>query len=254
MSDERPADYNRAMAGHTREIRLAATFVKLADTLVDEYDVLDVLDTLVNACADLLDATAAGLLLADARGDLSVVASTSERSRLVELMQINSGAGPCLECYASGTVVSVPDVAAESDRWPAFARAALEQGLHAVHAVPLRLRGTVIGALNLFSNEIGALSEPDVAIAQSLGDIATIGILHERAMRESNVAREQLQYALDSRVIIEQAKGVLSYSNAVDMDVAFQTLRRYARSNGIGLRDVAERVVNRSLVLGTDTP
>ena len=236
------------MARMTREARLASTFVALADTLVDEYDVLDLLDTLVNTSADLLDATAAGILLVDARGELSVVASTSERSRLVELMQLSSGDGPCLECFHTGKVVSVPDIAAkDDDRWPEFRAEAAGQGLLAVTAIPLRLRGTVLGALNFFNDRTGALSADDQAVAQGLADIATIGILHERAVRENSVAREQLQYALNSRVVIEQAKGVLSHTHDVDMDVAFRALRSHARSHGKSLRSVAEQVVDRSL-------
>ena len=233
----------------SRERRLTATFVTLADTLVAGYDVVDLLDVLVNACAELLDATAVGLLLADERGELSVIASTSERSRLVEIMQLEHGLGPCVECFVTGKVVQVHDVENVGHKWPDFRDAALEQGLRSVHAVPLRLRGTIIGALNLFRSETGALSDEDISVAQGLADIATIGILHERTMHRNDVAREQLQHALDSRVLIEQAKGVHAHTHGVDMDVAFQTLRSYARSNHQLLRDVAEQVVNRSLVL-----
>jgi len=228
---------------------MAATFVTLADTLVAGYDVVDLLDTLVNASAELLDASAAGLILANESGDLSVIASTSERSRLVEIMQLKFGQGPCVECFGTGAVVTVPDVDDVKERWPEFRVAALEQGLHSVHAVPLRLRGTVIGALTLFRNETGVLTEEDMLAARALADIATIGILHERTLRESDIAKQQLQHALDSRVLIEQAKGVLAHIHNVDMDEAFRTLRDYARNNGLLLRNVAERVVNRSLVI-----
>jgi GAF domain-containing protein len=237
------------MVTSTREARLAATFVTLADTLVAGYDVVDLLDTLVNASADLLDAAAAGLILADEAGELSVIASTSERSRLVEIMQLRYGLGPCVECYKTGRVVTVPDVDKVGDKWPDFREAALEQGLHSVHAVPLRLRGTVIGALNLFRNQTGVMSDEDILAARALADIATIGILHERTVRESDVAKQQLQHALDSRVLIEQAKGVLAHTRNIDMDDAFRALRDYARGNGLLLRNVAEAVVNRSLVI-----
>ena len=237
------------MTGITRETRLISTFVALADTLVAEYDVLDLLDTLVHSCVDVLGATAVGLLLADEHDELSVVATTSERSRLVELMQLSSGAGPCLDCFATGAVVSVPDIAESGASWPAFRSEAIEQGLLSVHAIPMRLRGTVIGALNIFGDEPGALSPEDVSVAQGLADIATIGILHEREMRESTIARDQLQYALDSRVVIEQAKGVLSQLHDVEMDVAFRTLRSYARSHSLSLRSVSEQVVGRTLTI-----
>lgn len=230
----------------SREAKLTLTFVTLADTLVAGYDVVDLLDTLVNASAEVLDAAEAGLILASNTGELSVIASTSERSRLVEMMQLKHGQGPCVECYVTGKVVTVPDVEA-LDKWLDFRAAALEQGLHSVHAVPLRLRGTVIGALNLFRSQKGTLTAEDTLVAQALADVATIGIIQERTLRESDVARQQLQHALDSRVLIEQAKGVLAHRHGVDMDVAFRTLRDYSRNNGLLLRTVAEQVVNRSL-------
>jgi len=237
------------MASETRERRLTAAFVTLADTLVAGYDVVDLLQTLVDTCADLLDASAAGLMLADPAGDLAVVASTSEKSRLVETMQLSSGFGPCVQCFSTGAPVTVSDVAELGDEWPGFREAALEQGFRSVHGVPLRLRGNVIGTLNLFRTTTGALSDEDLSVAQGLADVATIGILQERAIREADIAKNQLQHALDSRVLIEQAKGVIAYMRDVDMDEAFQTLRSYSRNNGLNLRDVAELVVNRSLAL-----
>jgi GAF domain-containing protein len=231
----------------TRERQLTATFVALADTLVVGYDIVDLLQTLVDSCAELLDASAAGLLLADDTGQLSVVASTSEQSRLVEIMQLDLGYGPCVECYSTGRAVAVDNIDTTEDRWPGFAKSAIELGFQSLHAVPLRLRGTVIGTLNLFRAEKGNLSEDDAAVAQGLADIATIGILHERALKQSDIAQAQLQYALDSRVRIEQAKGVLSQLHNIDMDAAFKQLRQYARNNGLPLRDVAQQVVERSL-------
>jgi len=237
------------MASETRERRLTAAFVTLADTLVAGYDVVDLLQTLVDTCADLLDASAAGLMLADPAGELAVVASTSEKSRLVETMQLSSGFGPCVQCFSTGAPVTVSDVAELGDEWPGFREAALEQGFRSVHGVPLRLRGNVIGTLNLFRTTTGALTDEDLSVAQGLADVATIGILQERAIREADIAKNQLQHALDSRVLIEQAKGVIAYMRDVDMDEAFQTLRSYSRNNGLNLRDVAELVVNRSLAL-----
>jgi len=237
------------MTSQTRERRLTSAFVTLADTLVAGYDVVDLLQTLVDTCADLLDASAAGIMLADGNGELSVVASTSERSMLVETMQLSYGAGPCVECFTTGVAVTVSDVAELGDKWPGFKEAALEQGFRSVHGVPLRLRGNVIGTLNLFRSHPGALSVEDMSVAQGLADVATIGILQERAIREADIAKNQLQHALDSRVLIEQAKGVIAYMRDLDMDAAFRTLRDYARSNNLNLRDVAELVVSRSLTL-----
>jgi GAF domain-containing protein len=237
------------MASETRERRLTTTFVTLADTLVAEFDVVDLLQTLVDTCAQLLDASAAGIMLADDSGELAVVASTSEQSRIVETIQLSSGSGPCVECFATGAAVTVSDVAELGSRWPEFREAAIEQGFQSVHGVPLRLRGATIGTLNLFRTTTGILSAEDMSVAQGLADVATIGILQERAIREADIAKTQLQHALDSRVLIEQAKGVVAYSKNVDMDVAFHTLRAYSRSNNLNLRDVAASVVNRSLSL-----
>jgi GAF domain-containing protein len=237
------------MASETRERRLTEAFVTLADTLVAGYDVVELLQTLVDTCADLLDASAAGIMLADSSGELAVVASTSEKSMLVETMQLSSGFGPCVECFTTGAPVTVSDVSELGERWPGFREAALGQGFRSVHGVPLRLRGNVIGTLNLFRTTTGALSDEDISVAQGLADVATIGILQERAIREADIAKNQLQHALDSRVLIEQAKGVIAYMHDLDMDEAFRTLRTYSRSNGLNLRDVAELVVNRSLSL-----
>jgi len=238
------------MASETRERQLTAAFVTLADTLVADYDVVDLLQTLVDTCRDLLDASAAGIMLADsATGELAVVASTSEKSRLVEVMQLSSGFGPCVECFHTGTAVSVSDVDDLGDRWPGFREAVLEQGFRSVHGVPLRLRGRVIGTLNLFRALPGEMSAEDLSVAQGLADVATIGILQERTIREADIAKKQLQHALDSRVLIEQAKGVVAYQRDVDMDAAFGILRDYARSNHENLRDVAQKVVQRSLSL-----
>jgi GAF domain-containing protein len=237
------------MASRAHQGELVHTFVTLADTLVVGYDVVDLLHTLVERCATILDASAAGILLLDAAGDLEVVASTSERSRLVELMQLRAGEGPCMESVASGQAVSVGDIDSVSEKWPQFRLDTLAQGFAAVHAVPLRLREEVIGSLNLFWDAPGVLDETDATVAQALADVATIGILHERSIRESDISRAQLQHALDSRVVIEQAKGVVAQTHDTDMDSAFAILRKYARDNQLRLAGVAAQVVDRSLQL-----
>jgi GAF domain-containing protein len=235
------------MESETRERRLTATFVAIADTLVAEYDVVDMLQTLVDSCADLLDASAAGILLVDGGSELSVVASTSEQSRLVDLLQVQSGRGPSLECFTTGKVVRIEDIETTDGKWPAFREAALGEGFRALHVIPLRLRNTVLGALNLFRTEPGYLKDDDATVGQALADIATISILHEQALRESDIAQAQLQHALNSRVRIEQAKGVIAQLHGVDMDESFRLLRQHARNNGLPLRDVAQRVIERTL-------
>jgi GAF domain-containing protein len=231
----------------TRERRLAEVFVLLADTLVADFDVVDVLDQLVQACVDPLGSMAAGLLLDDQRGHLTVMASSAESSRLVELFQVQNEQGPCLDCYRTRQPVSVPDLTAAIGRWPLFAPVAIEQGFRSVHALPLRLRDNAIGALNLFHDESTPLDDDDLRIAQALADTATIGILQQRALNASSILSEQLQNALNSRIAIEQAKGVLAATGDVDMDRAFELLRSHARNNNLRISDLARQVATRSL-------
>jgi GAF domain-containing protein len=242
------------MKEESREARLTSAFVTLADTLTTEYDVVDLLDLLVRECTEILDTEAGGLMLADSEGNLQLVASTSEQAELVEIMQLNAGAGPCLDCYATGEPVSVSNIEQLSDRWPEFRDAALEQGFRSVYAAPMKLRGNVIGTMNLLSTTLGDLNDRDIAVAQALTDVATIGILQERMIRESGLISEQLQRALDSRILIEQAKGVLSQTGQMDMDGAFSTMRKYARKNQLSLHFVAEGVTNRTIDVLTDQP
>jgi GAF domain-containing protein len=234
----------------TRESRLNAAFVAVADTLTADYDVVDLLHTLVTECTEILDAQAGGLLLSEHPGGrLQLLASTSEDAELVELMQLAAGQGPCLDCFLSGDAVDVADIGAARDRWPEFAAVALDHGFRSVHATAMRLRGEIIGTMNLFRTRSGAFPERDAAVAQALADVATIGILHERTASRSQIVVEQLQRALDSRVLIEQAKGVLAQAVGLSMDAAFDALRRYARQHSVPLRMVAASVVERSLDL-----
>jgi GAF domain-containing protein len=227
-----------------RERRVAAAFVRLADTLVDDYDVIDVLDRLVGYSVSLLSAEAAGIMLVDPHGKLRVVASTSEESDWMELLQVQADQGPCVDCVRTGQPVTVTDLAEAAERWPRFIAILAGRGpFHSVHALPLRLRGQAIGGMNLFHTRPGPLPEADLRLGQALADIATIGILQERAIRRGEVVTEQLQTALNSRVIIEQAKGVLAQSGDLTMDTAFDRLRRHARGNSLLLGDVARRVV-----------
>jgi GAF domain-containing protein len=226
-----------------REQLLAETFVVLADTLVDDYDVVDLLHQLVDACVNLLGVTAAGLMIDDQRGNLAVVASSNEETRLLEILQLQSDAGPCLDCVRSGVPVTVDDLEVDQARWPVFAAAAMSAGFRSVAAVPLRLRTETIGALNMFHGEPHPVAVNDRRLAQALADVATIGILQRRSSHRSAMMAEQLQHALNSRVVIEQAKGVLAERNSVDMDAAFTSLRRYARNHNRKLSELAMDVV-----------
>jgi GAF domain-containing protein len=215
----------------------------MADTLVDDYDVADVLHQLTQHCVRLLDAAAAGLVLADQRGSLQVLASSTERTRMLELFQLQANEGPCLDCFNTGRPILVSDLKAERDRWPAFADTALREGFRAVHAVPLRLRREVIGALNLFGTQPMAMTEQDLTVARALADTATIGILQERAIHRGEVLTEQLQTALNSRTTIEQAKGLLAHAGGLDMGEAFEALRSYGRARSARLSVVAGELV-----------
>lgn len=227
----------------SRETVLADIFVALADTLVEDYDSVDLLDRLVHACVELVGASEAGILLDDQAGTLSVVASTSESTRLLEVFQVQSDEGPCLECVRTGQPVVSEDLHAETERWSLFAPAALAAGMGAVVALPMRLREQRIGGLNLFYSESRFLSSDDQRLAQALADIATIGILHRRSTLRVQVVAEQLQHALRSRVVIEQAKGVLAERGGLDMEAAFVALRSYSRDHNLRLTDLARAVV-----------
>jgi transcriptional regulator with GAF, ATPase, and Fis domain len=233
----------------SREVELLSTFAILADTLVTDYDIVDLLQTLVDRCQVLLDTTAAGILLADGDGDLELIVSTSEASRLVETMQISAAAGPCIESYTSGLPVTLADIAEAPPEWSLFRDRALELGFHSVHAIPLKLRETTIGTLNLLREAEGLLPEHDLIAAQALADVATIGIIQERTLRESDAVRRQLQHALNSRVVIEQAKGVVAHQRSIDPERAFDLMRDYARSRRLSISHVARALVERTLTI-----
>jgi ANTAR domain/GAF domain len=228
---------------------LSETFVELTDTMVAGFDVIDFLHVLTDRSVQLLDVSAAGLLLADPRGELRVVAASSEAVRLLELFQLQNDQGPCLDCFRAGGPVAAADLAAEAQRWPRFAPAAQQAGFAAVQALPMRLREQVIGALNLFRAAPGAFDPADIRVGQALADVATISLLHERSMRHSDTLNEQLQTALNSRIIIEQAKGKLAERLRVDMDQAFSVLRDHARTRNLRLSDVALAFVDGSETL-----
>ncbi|WP_104166911.1 GAF and ANTAR domain-containing protein [Cryobacterium sp. N22] len=238
----------------TREAAINDAFVRVAGTLVESYDVVELLSTLVNTCTQLLDVQSGGIVLADITGSLELVASTSEEVEVVEIMTIAAGAGPCIESYETGTVTSVPDIEVNARAWPRFRETALEQGFRAAHATPLRLHGSTIGAMNLLRTTPGALSERDARLAQALTDVATVGIIHEHAFRQPEIVAAQLHLALDTRILVEQAKGVLAQVRNFTMTEAFTALRGYARDEGITLRAAAQDVINRTSNIESVSP
>lgn len=228
----------------TREQQIVQTFVELADTMVEDFDVIDFLHRVSERCVQLLDCDEAGVLLADAAGALRVMASSSERSDALELMQAQNDEGPCFECFARGQAVSSEDLVADRGRWPMFSPAASAHGFCSVHALPMRVRGETVGALNLFRARAGRLDAQDVPVAQGMADIAAVALMQERSVRESRGVTAQLQGALSSRVVIEQAKGVLAERAQIGLDAAFTRMRDYARANNLKIGHVARDVVD----------
>jgi transcriptional regulator with GAF, ATPase, and Fis domain len=222
---------------------LSETFVELTDTMVADFDIIDFLHVLTTRSVELLDVSAAGLLLADPRGELRVVAASSEAARLLELFQLQNDQGPCLDCFRSGQPVSATDLSADQ-RWPRFADAAGDADFSAVQALPMRLRDQVVGALNLFRAAAGPFDAEAVHVGQALADVATISLLHERSMRRRDTLNEQLQTALNSRVIIEQAKGKLAERLGIDVNQAFDLLRDQARNRNQRLSDLARALID----------
>jgi|ERR1022692_568692 hypothetical protein len=229
-----------------REQRLAETFVELADTLVDDFDVIDFLQVLAARCVELLDVAAAGIMLADPGGSLMTVAASDERARLLELFEIQSDEGPCRDCYRLGAAVVNVDLEGARARWPQFTPQAISGGFRSANALPLRLRSQVVGSLNLFHAGTGGLGEAELRMAQALADAATIGIVHQRTIRRGEVVAGQLQLALTSRIVIEQAKGVLAERLRISPDNAFEVLRGAARSRNRLLSDLARDITSGS--------
>ncbi|HUP84405.1 MAG TPA: GAF and ANTAR domain-containing protein [Acidimicrobiales bacterium] len=222
---------------------MTPTFAAIADSLVDDFDLVEILELVTETCINGLGASAAGLMLANAAGGLQVMTSSSEAIRLLELQEIAAQEGPCPECFAQGQPVLNQRLVDAVERWPGFAPSALAAGYGCVEALPMRTRGSTIGALNLFHrSETGASPEALIA-AQALADVATIAIRQHRVATDARSLTGDLREALDSRVVIEQAKGVLIGRSAVDVDTAFEAMRSYARRRRLKLRAVAEGVL-----------
>jgi hypothetical protein len=231
----------------SREQLLASTFVDLADTLVADFDVIDFLHTLAIRSVQLLDVDAAGIMLGDPHGGLHVMASSTEEARLLELYELQNNEGPCLDCFRSGRPVARADLLAMHSAWPAFTLRLEQVGYHSAQALPMRLRNETIGALNLFRTQPGRLSDADLGIGQAMADVATVGLIQERAIATRELLATQLQTALSSRVQLEQAKGMLAQRTGLPMEQAFQLMRGYARSHNQRLSDVAAQIINGSL-------
>jgi transcriptional regulator with GAF, ATPase, and Fis domain len=231
----------------SRERDVTNAFVSVASSLATGYDVVDLLSTLTTECAQLLDVASAGLLLADQLGVLHVLAASSEHARLLEVTQLKGDEGPCVDCYRTGKPIAVPDLDDVVLRWPLFVAAAQSVGFASVHALPMRLGSNVLGALGLFGTTAGALNDDDLSLGQALADVASVALVQDTSAADKAVINEHLQRALTSRVIIEQAKGVIAQQGQLEMGVAFEVLRRYARNNDLRVTNVAQAVTSRSL-------
>ena len=229
--------------------RVREAFIELTDTLVTDFDIIDFLDRLATQCTDLLGVSACGVLLADHHGVLNLVAASTDEVRMLELSQLQNAEGPCLDAYRTARPVQRANLGDSDPRWPRFTAAARAAGFAAVQALPMRLREQTLGALNLFNTAPGPLDEATIALGQALADAATIGIVHQRALARYEIIAEQLQAALNSRIVIEQAKGFLAEGLGVTVEEAFIALRDYARSHNRKLTDVADQVITGQLRL-----
>jgi anti-sigma regulatory factor (Ser/Thr protein kinase) len=225
------------------EHSLATAFVDLSDRLVDDYDVVEFLHLLAARCVDVLGVQAAGIMVGDQRGALRVMASSSEHAHLLELFEVETDEGPCVDCFVTGLPIAAVDLGTPDPRWLRFAERAREAGFRAVFAIPVRLRDEVIGVLNLFATGTGPLDDTAANAARALANVTTVGLLQHRAVEYRQILAEQLQHAMNSRVVIEQAKGILAEHLGIDMAAAFGELRRYAARVGQRLSDVAAAVV-----------
>lgn len=230
-----------------RTSSLYRTLVYLADTLVAGFDVLDVADEIVRACTDMLGADAAGIMLDDQRGTLRLLASSSERTEMLELLELQTTQGPCLLAFNTGQAVAVPDLPSRADDWPDFVAEAAKSRIYAAYAIPMRLRDNVIGAVNLFCSDGRTLTEDNLELAHLVANIAAIGIITHRTIRQHELLAEQLQSALNSRIVIEQAKGVIAERSRVSMGEAFELLRAASRASRRPLSEVAADVARRKL-------
>jgi GAF domain-containing protein len=234
----------------TTNVTMSRMFAETIDTLVGDFDVIEVLTMLSHRCVALFAVDAVGILVGDNRGTLQVLATSSEQARLLELFQLQNDEGPCLECFPNGLVVASGDFA-ETNRWPLFGHEAQQVGFHSVLALPLRYRGLVIGTLNMFMRESVVIAREELVFCQALADLATVAILHHHPLKQSDSIHDYLRHAIDSRIAVEQAKGILAERFQVDMPEAFAHLLRYATDNKRQLSEVAGALVNGTLAFGT---
>jgi transcriptional regulator with GAF, ATPase, and Fis domain len=231
------------MTNDVREARVLSAVVALVDSLLHDFDLVELLTDLTERCTELLDVSSAGLLLADPRGQLHLMTATSDRTEEIELLQVQADDGPCLDCFLSGEPVSIADLADVAERWPRFLPAARQAGFASVHAVPMRAAGSVLGVLGLFGTQTGELNDADLLVGRSLAHVASVAIVQEHPPTSDTVL-PRLRSALASQVVVEQAKGFVRQRLDLSIGDAFALLRRYARTSGTHLSDVARQLMS----------
>ncbi|WP_328492631.1 GAF and ANTAR domain-containing protein [Streptomyces sp. NBC_00414] len=230
----------------THQQRVLDVLVEAVDTLTDDFDLIEFLHRLSTRCVELLDVDAAGVMVVDQHGEFQLVAASDEKTRLLELFALQHDQGPCVRCYQSGQAqlnISLTPSAATLGFDP-FAARARAAGFTVTHALPMKLRHQVIGAVNLFGSRLRRLSDTDIQVGQAVADVATIAILQQRSIEHSHLEKAQLQAALTSRVVIEQAKGILAERHNLSMDDTFDTMRAYARPRHLLLTDLARQIID----------
>ncbi|MFE2376590.1 GAF and ANTAR domain-containing protein [Streptomyces sp. NPDC059398] len=237
------------MTSMSREQQVSDVFVQVADSLIDDFDLIEFLEGLCAHCVALLDVSAAGILLANEKGLLHTVAASDENTHLLELFAVQHDQGPCLDCYRTRDARSNIDLHDPSDTgaWPAFADKARRSGFQISHVFPLRLRNRAVGAMNLFHTSRQSLSTQDASLAQALADVATIAILQQRDLGHEQMEKSQLQHALSSRIVVEQAKGILAERWTVDPSTAYNALRVYARTHQLRISDCSRQIIDQTL-------
>lgn len=231
------------------ELAIVRALVELSDTLIDDFDIIEFLHRLCTYSVELLDVDAAGVILVDDEDRLTVLAASNGDIEVLNLFQIEHGQGPALTAYHSRQPVLARSKEVLLDRWPIFGES-VTRNFASVYALPMRLRGDALGALNLYGRRPDILTHDDIPLSQALADIATIGLLQQQTIRKAHELSDQLQHALDSRTTIEQAKGKYRERYHVDAGVAFEALRSYSRSNNMKLVSVAEAFLNDDIAVG----
>ncbi|MGW7412317.1 GAF and ANTAR domain-containing protein [Streptomyces sp. NPDC054863] len=232
----------------SREQHIAKAFVSLADSFAEDVDPTVLLDRLAAHCVALTSTDAAGIMMIDARGSLRTMAVSDSRAALLELFQMQSGQGPCIDAWHEQHRLDVPDLATQESRWPDFVPLARELGFRGAYALPMKVNGQGVGALNLLREDPGTLTDTELALAQALADVACVAVVRWQAdpARPHDVLT-QVQAAVSVKATIETAKGLLAAAGGIGVQEADAALHRYSRLHGMSPSDAAQQLVRRTL-------